>query len=98
MFVACIEDTRLLKCVIFGELVGGSGCGDGKEKEWEGCSLDDFRAFGINADQWTTAAQDEGEWRKTAEQGAELFMSKLIAADKVRATGSGRGLTPRTVS
>ena len=25
---------------------------------------------GINADQWTTAAQDEGEWRRTAEQGA----------------------------
>ena len=22
---------------------------------------DDLRAFGINADQWTTAAQDEGE-------------------------------------
>ena len=32
-----------------------------------------------------TAAQDEGEWRKTAEQGAEHFMSKLIAAEKVRA-------------
>ena len=28
-----------------------------------GCFLDDLRAFGINADQWTTAAQDEGEWR-----------------------------------
>ena len=50
-----------------------------------GCFLDDLRAFGINADQWTTAAQDEGEWCKTAEQGAEHFMSKLIAAEKVRA-------------
>ena len=30
-----------------------------------GCFLDDLRAFGINADQWTTAAQDEGEWRRT---------------------------------
>ena len=36
-----------------------------------GCFLDDLRAFGINADEWTTAAQDEGEWRRTAEQGAE---------------------------
>ena len=25
-----------------------------------GCFLDDLRAFGINADQWTTAAQDGG--------------------------------------
>ena len=45
--------------------------GHGQEKEWTGCFLDDLRAFGINANQWRTAAQDEGEWRKTAEQGAE---------------------------
>ena len=35
--------------------------------------------------QWTFAAQDEGEWRKTSEQGAECFMAKWIAAEKVRA-------------
>ena len=46
----------------------------GQEKEWMGCFLNYLRAFGINADQWTTAAQDEGEWRRTAEQGAERFM------------------------
>ena len=31
------------------------------------------------------AAQDEGEWRRTAEQGAEHFMAKWIAAEKARA-------------
>ena len=25
-FVACLEDTRLPKCVVFGELVGSAGC------------------------------------------------------------------------
>ena len=52
-----------------------------------GCFLDDLRAFGINTDQWTTAAQDEEELlRKTAEQGgAERFMAKWIVAKKVRA-------------
>ena len=49
-----------------------------------GCFLDDLRAFGINADQWTTAAQDEGKWCRTAEQGAERFMAKRIAAEEVR--------------
>ena len=34
-----------------------------------GYLLDDLRAFGMNADLRTTAAQDEREWRKTAEQG-----------------------------
>ena len=48
----------------------------GQEKEWMGCFLDNLRAFGINADQWTTAARDEKESRRTAEQGAEHFMAK----------------------
>ena len=84
-FVARMEDTRLPKCVMLGKLVGGAGCVGGQEKECMGCFLDDLRAFGINADQWTTAAQDEGEWRKTAEQGAEYFMEEWIAAEKTKA-------------
>ena len=49
----------------------GAGCVGGQEKEWTGGFLDDLRPFVINADQWTTAAQDEGEWRRTAEQETE---------------------------
>ena len=40
-FVARMEDTRLPKCVMFGEMVRGAGCAGGKEKEWMGCFLDD---------------------------------------------------------
>ena len=47
--------------VMFGDLVGGAGCVGGQGKKGMGCFLDDLRASGINADQWTTAAQDEGE-------------------------------------
>ena len=64
--------------------MGGAGCVGGQEKEWMECFLDDLRAFGINADQWTTAAQDEGGWRRTAEQGSEHFMSKFIASEKAK--------------
>ena len=55
-FVACMEDKRLPKCVMFGEMVGGADCVGGQEKEWMARFLDDLRAFGVNADQWTTAA------------------------------------------
>ena len=79
------EDTRLPKCVVFVELTGGAGCVGGQKKEWMGCFLDDLRPFGINADQWTTAAQDEGEWRRTAEQGVEYLIAKWIAAEEARA-------------
>ena len=61
---------------------GGRGLCEGQEKEWAGCFLDDLRAFGINSDQWTTAAQDEGERRRTAKQGAEHFMVKWIALQR----------------
>ena len=49
-FVARVETTRLPKCVMFGEFVGGAGCVGVEKKEWMGC-LDDLRAFGINANQ-----------------------------------------------
>ena len=60
-FVVRMEDMRLSKCVMFGELVGGAGCLAGHKKEWMGCLLNDLRAFDINADPWTTAARDEEE-------------------------------------
>ena len=81
-FVACVEDTKLPKSGMFGELVGGATCVGGQEKESRGCFLDGLRAFG---NQWTTEAQNEGEYSRTAEQGAERFMEKWIAAEKARA-------------
>ena len=77
-FVARMEDTTLPKCVMFGKIVGG------QEKQWMEYFLDNFRDFGIDANQWTTAAQDEGEWRRTAEQGAVCFTAKWIDAEKTR--------------
>ena len=82
-----MEDTRLPKGVMFGELVGGAGCVGDQEKEWMECFLDDLRAFGINADQWMAAAPDERKWCRTAEQGAEHFMAKWIAEEKAKAAG-----------
>ena len=35
-----MEETRLPEWVMFGEMVGGAGCGGGQEKEWMGCFLD----------------------------------------------------------
>ena len=59
--------------------------GSRKKSGWVGCLLDDLRAFHVNADQWTTAAQDEGKWCRAAEQGAKHFMAKWIAVEKAKA-------------
>ena len=101
-FVARMEDTRLPKSAMFGELVGGAGCVGGQEKEWMGCLLDDLRVFGISADEWTTAAQDEGGWHKTVEQGVERFNGEvrkmLVRLRENGSTGWARVLfCPHTV-
>ena len=57
--------------------------GDKRKNGW-GCLLDDFRVFGIDPDKWTIAAKDEGEWHRTVKQGAELFITKWIAADRAK--------------
>ena len=44
-FVARMEDARLPKCLIFGELVGGAGCVGRQGKKWMGCFLDDLKSF-----------------------------------------------------
>ena len=84
-YVARIEDTRLPKCVMFREMVGGAGCVWHQEQEWMKRFRYDFKAFGINAAQWTIEAQDARKWRRTANQEAERFMTKWIVAEKARA-------------
>ena len=64
---------------------GGRGLCVGQGKRVDGVFRGRIRAFGINADQWTTAVQDEGEWCRTAKQGAEYFMAKWIAAENNKA-------------
>ena len=76
-FEARMEDTRLPKCVMFGEMVGGAGCVGGQEKVWMGCFLDDLRAFGTNADQWTTAAQDEGGMAQNGRTRGGTFYGEM---------------------
>ena len=71
-FVARMEDTRLPKCVMFRELVGDAGCVGGQGKEWMRCFLDDLIAFGIDAGQWTTAAQDEGNGAERRNKGRNI--------------------------
>ena len=90
-----MEETKLPKRVMFGELVGGAGSAGVKEKEWMGCLLDDLRVFGIHPDKWTIAAQDEEEWHKTAKQGEEFLMTKWIAAESQDSTTACSNMSER---
>ena len=54
--------------------MGGAGCVGGQEKESMGCFLDDLRAFGTNADQWTTAG---GMAQNGRTRGRTLFHGEM---------------------
>ena len=47
-----------------------------------GCFVDDLKAFRINADQWTIAAQDEGKYGGTRDG---TFHGEMDTAEKGRA-------------
>ena len=67
---------------------GGRGLwgGGGRKKSGWGVSWVTLElSVSTPTSQWTTAAQDDGEWRRTAEQGAEHYMAKWIAAEEARA-------------
>ena len=84
-FVARMEDTRLPKCVMFGEYVGGAGYLEDQEKKWKGCcwtspALSASTPTSGQLQPWT---RGNGAGRRN--QGAECFMTKWITAEKVRA-------------
>ena len=84
-FVTHMEDTSLPECIMFGAVVERAGCVGGGENIVDGVSPGRPQSFRYRRDQWTTAAQDVVEWRKTAEKWAERFMAKWFATEKVRA-------------
>ena len=67
-----MEDTRLPKCVMFGEMVGGAGCVGGQEEEWIGCFLDDLRAFGINATSGRLQPRTRGNGAERQNKGRNI--------------------------
>ena len=44
----------------------------GLENEWMGCFLDDLKAYGINADQWTTAVGTRGNGARRRNKGRNV--------------------------
>ena len=56
-FVARIEDERLLRRVMFGELVGGRSFSGGLKKDWMAHVKEDMSVFGMKFEGWRKAAQ-----------------------------------------
>ena len=75
-FVARIADTRLRKCVMFRELVGGAVSTGGQKRECMSCLLDDLRAFDVSR---TTSGVSQLKMPKNGTRYSELFIQKQVS-------------------
>ena len=86
-FVALMEDTRLPKCVVFEEMVGGSGCVGGRAgKRVDGVfpgRSQSFRHQRRPVDDCSPGR--EGMAQNGTARGAEHLMAKWIVAEKTKA-------------
>ena len=72
-FKVRMEDTRLPKGVMFRELVGGAECMRGAGKRVDVMFPGRPRSFRYQRRLVDDCSPGRGEWRKTAEQGAERY-------------------------
>ena len=84
-FVARVEEERLPKRVMFGEMVGGKVHSFGQEKDRMGRLEEGVKESGIKSEGWCKAAQKAGTWFGRVEAGAEAFMRTWHDAERSRA-------------
>jgi hypothetical protein len=75
--VVRMEDGRLPKILLLGELVGGK-TRRGSRKNWLTCLSDDLRSFDIEKSKWIKEASEEGIWGRKIDEGAKFFMKNWM--------------------
>ena len=82
-FVARMDNERLPKRVMFGEVDRGKGYFGGQEQDWMGCLQHDLSLFNLptEAKHWTLAAKKPGEWFRRVEEAAEQYMKRCFVTE-----------------
>ena len=83
-FVARMENERLSKLVIYGEVDGGKGYSGGQEQDRMACLQHDLSLFNLptEAKHWTLAAKKPGEWFRPVEDAADQYMKRWFVTEK----------------
>ena len=86
-FVARMDNERLPKRVMFGEVDGGKGYSGGQEQDWMACLQHDLSLFNLptEAKHWTLAAKKPGEWFRPVEDAADQYMKRWFGTKKEQA-------------
>ena len=79
-----MDNERLPKRVMFGEVDGGKGYLGGKTRDWVGCLEHDLSLFNLLsvAKHWTLAAKKPGEGFRRVDKAAEQYMKRWFVSEK----------------
>eukprot|EP00922_Rhytidocystis_sp_ex-Travisia-forbesii_P004094 GHVS01005958.1.p1 GENE.GHVS01005958.1~~GHVS01005958.1.p1 ORF type:complete len:414 (+),score=32.94 GHVS01005958.1:49-1290(+) len=80
--VCRMDDGRLAKDLLFGELESGKRARGGPKKRWKDCVLADLNTFGFGP-RWTVDATDRKGWRRAVGLGKEKAESSKAARDRI---------------
>ena len=64
-----MDDTRLPKQALHGQLAGGKRPAHKPRKRWVDCIREDLESFGISENDWAEHAQDREKWRILLKEG-----------------------------
>ena len=79
-----MEDGRLLKLMLLGELKSHRKSRKGARKTWLTCLSDDLKRFNIDKQGWVKRANDEAAWAKEINDGAEFFKTNWIKKENAK--------------
>ena len=82
--MARMDNERLPKRVMFGEVDGGKGFSGGQEQDCMGCLEHDLSLFNLptGTNHWTLAVKKPGEWFRRVEEAAEHYMKRWFVTEK----------------
>ena len=78
--VARMEDHRLPKIILYGELSSGLRNRGAPKKRYKDTLKKSLGAYNISHLEWTTLAEDRGTWRRTISKAASSFKSSRRSA------------------
>ena len=77
-----MDDTRIPKQLLYGELVNGSRSRGGQKKRYKDSLKVSTKLFHIEPDTWEDLALDRSAWRSSVKRGAKLHEENRISLAK----------------
>ena len=73
-----MEDTRIPKQLLFGELTTGKRPQHGVKRRYKDCLKSELKGTHINTDNWQELALNPLKWKETVKEGCKDFLRVIV--------------------